>query len=118
MPREMAGTAVESPVAGAERVEFPSMSGEVCRRYIVSGRVQGVFFRASTASVAHRLGLRGRARNLPNGNVMVLALGPESKVDELAEWLRDGPPSAQVTEVQQADEPLDQWQHLPDFRTH
>ncbi len=94
------------------------MSAEICRRYIVSGRVQGVFFRASTASVAHRLGLRGRARNTPDGNVMVLALGPESAVDELGEWLRHGPPSAQVSDVQQADEQLDEWQHLPDFRTH
>ena len=94
------------------------MSAEVCRRYIVSGRVQGVFFRASTASLAHRLGLRGRARNLPDGNVMVLALGPESAVDELGEWLRHGPSSAQVADVQQADEQLDEWQHLPDFRTH
>ena len=94
------------------------MSAEVCRRYIVSGRVQGVFFRASTASLAHRLGLRGRARNLPDGNVMVLAVGPESAVDELGEWLRHGPASAQVADVQQADEQLDQWQHLPDFRTH
>ncbi|MCY4477143.1 MAG: acylphosphatase [Gammaproteobacteria bacterium] len=94
------------------------MSVEICRRYIVSGRVQGVFFRASTASVAHRLGLRGRARNMPDGNVMVVALGPESAVDELGEWLRHGPPSAQVADVQQADEQLDEWQHLPDFRTH
>ena len=94
------------------------MSAEICRRYIVSGRVQGVFFRASTASVAHRLGVRGRARNLPDGNVMVLALGPAAAVDELGAWLQHGPPSARVAEVQQADEPLDRWQHLPDFRTH
>ncbi len=94
------------------------MSAEVCRRYIVSGRVQGVFFRASTASVAHRLGVRGRARNMPDGNVMVLALGPESAVDELGEWLRHGPPSAQVADVQQTDQQMDDWKHLPDFRTH
>ena len=60
-----------------------AMSEEICRRYIVSGRVQGVFFRASTASVAHRLGLRGRASNMRDGKVMVLALGPESAVQEL-----------------------------------
>ena len=53
-----------------------AMSEEICRRYTVSGRVQGVFFRASTASVAHRLGLRGRASNMRDGKVMVLALGP------------------------------------------
>ena len=93
------------------------MSEEVCRRYIVSGRVQGVFFRASTASVAHRLGLRGRASNMRDGNVMVLALGPESAVEELRQWLSHGPPSAQVAEVDESDEQSDKWQHLPDFRT-
>ena len=93
------------------------MSNEICRRYIVSGRVQGVFFRASTASVAHRLGLRGRARNMVDGKVAVLALGPQPAVEELGRWLHDGPPSAQVTDVEETVEPPEQWQHLPDFRT-
>ena len=93
------------------------MSDEICRRYIVSGRVQGVFFRASTASVAHRLGLRGRASNMRDGKVMVLALGPAAAVEELGQWLHRGPPSAQVAEVEEAAEQPDQWRHLPDFRT-
>ena len=93
------------------------MTDETCRRFIVAGRVQGVFFRASTASVAHRLGLRGRAANMRDGNVEVLALGPASAVDELARWLRRGPPSAKVTEVSEQDEPAANWQHLRDFRT-
>ena len=93
------------------------MSEDVCRRYIVSGRVQGVFFRASTASVAHRLGLRGRASNMHDGKVMVLALGPESAVQELGQWLSHGPPSARVAAVEETVEQADQWQHLPDFRT-
>ena len=93
------------------------MSTEVCRRFIVSGRVQGVFFRASTASVAHRLGLKGRASNMRDGNVMVLALGPEEAVDELGEWLRGGPPSARVAEVQVSEEQPQDWAHLADFRT-
>ena len=94
-----------------------AMCEEICRRYIVSGRVQGVFFRASTASVAHRLGLRGRASNMGDGKVMVLALGPESAVQELGQWLSHGPPSARVAEVEESVEPADKWQHLPDFRT-
>ena len=93
------------------------MPTEICRRFIVSGRVQGVFFRASTASVAHRLGLRGRASNLRDGNVMVVALGPEAAVDELGEWLRDGPPSARVAEVEVSEEQPQDWGHLADFRT-
>ena len=96
---------------------MPAMSGEVCRRYIVSGRVQGVFFRASTASVAHRLGLRGRATNLRDGNVLVIAVGPPAGVEELGRWLTVGPPSAQVTHVEENAEPPEQWRHLPDFRT-
>ncbi len=93
------------------------MAEEICRRYIVSGRVQGVFFRASTASVAHRLGLRGRASNMLDGKVSVLALGPVSAVEELGQWLHRGPPSAKVAEVEETAEQVDQWQHLPDFRT-
>ncbi len=96
---------------------MPSMSDEICRRYIVSGRVQGVFFRASTASVAHRLGLRGWASNMLDANVMVLALGPAAAVEELGQWLQSGPPSARVTEVKETAEQAEEYQHLPDFRT-
>ena len=93
------------------------MVREICRRYIVSGRVQGVFFRASTASMAHRLGVRGRASNMRDGKVMVLALGPAEAVEKLGEWLRQGPPSARVAEVQVSEEPPQDWGHLSDFRT-
>ena len=96
---------------------MPAMSEEVCSRFIVSGRVQGVFFRASTASVAHRLGLRGRASNMLDGKVMVIAIGPPHAVEELGQWLHRGPPSARVAEVEETAEQPDQWQHLPDFRT-
>ncbi len=96
---------------------MPAMVKEVCRRYVVSGRVQGVFFRASTASVAHRLGLRGRASNLPGGEVMVLALGPAEAVEKLGDWLREGPPSARVDEVRESEEPPQDWAHLLDFQT-
>lgn len=93
------------------------MSEEMCRRFVVSGQVQGVFFRASTASVAHRLGLRGRASNLRDGNVQVIAVGPSAAVEELGRWLQEGPPSARVTEVQETVEDPGSWGHLPDFRT-
>ncbi len=93
------------------------MTEEICRRYIVSGRVQGVFFRASTASMAHRLGIRGSATNMNDGTVMVLALGQAQAVEQLGEWLHQGPPSARVEQVQVSQEQAQDWAHLADFRT-
>ena len=72
----------------------------VCYRCLVSGRVQGVWFRGSTRDQALRLGLRGYARNLADGRVEVLACGEPAKVDRLRHWLRRGPPLARVDEVQ------------------
>jgi acylphosphatase len=69
----------------------------------VSGRVQGVFFRASTREQAQRVGLRGHARNLPDGRVEVLAVGPDDAVEQLAQWLRHGPPRARVEAVERED---------------
>jgi len=68
-------------------------------RCYVSGRVQGVFFRASTRERARALGLVGRAVNLPDGRVEVIASGPEADLAALRNWLREGPPQAVVTEV-------------------
>jgi acylphosphatase len=72
----------------------------VCRRCYVSGRVQGVFFRASTQQQSIKLGVNGYARNLPDGRVEVLACGEAAKVDALCDWLQSGPPQAQVSDVQ------------------
>ncbi len=69
-------------------------------RFIVSGRVQGVFFRASTRDRALQLGLRGWARNLADGRVEVLAAGDEAALDALAAWLREGPPMARVEDLE------------------
>lgn len=68
-------------------------------RFLVSGRVQGVGFRASTRTEALRLGLDGHARNLRNGDVEVIATGDGDAIEELAIWLRHGPPSARVDAV-------------------
>jgi len=68
-------------------------------RYFVSGRVQGVFYRASAQAEARRLGLNGYARNLPDGRVEVLAAGPEDALAELERWLWQGPPLARVEAV-------------------
>ncbi|HRQ64735.1 MAG TPA: acylphosphatase [Xanthomonadaceae bacterium] len=69
------------------------------RRYLVSGRVQGVFFRASAVETARSLGLRGFARNLADGRVEVVAGGEVDALDALEKWLWQGPPLARVKSV-------------------
>lgn len=68
-------------------------------RAIVTGIVQGVGYRASTAREAQRLQLVGWVRNLPDGSVELEAEGPEHIVDTLIEWCRRGPPSSDVEDV-------------------
>ena len=72
-------------------------------RFIVRGKVQGVWFRASTRDVAVRLGLTGHARNLANGDVEVLAMGDAEAIATLADWLQQGPPLARVDAVVRSD---------------
>lgn len=94
-----------------------TLPAEVCRRFLISGRVQGVFFRASTAREAEALGVRGWARNLPDGRVEVLALGPPGPVGQLGDWLRRGPPPARVDSVASVEEEPGKYPGLVDFRT-
>ena len=68
-------------------------------RFLVSGKVQGVFFRASTRERALDLGLSGRATNLPDGRVDVIAEGAAAALDALEAWLHQGPPAARVESV-------------------
>lgn len=70
-----------------------------CRHFIVSGRVQGVFFRASTEKMAKRLGLTGWVRNLPDGRVELVACGDDADLAELERWLWEGPSHAHVEQV-------------------
>ncbi|MFU8856063.1 MAG: acylphosphatase [Deferrisomatales bacterium] len=65
-------------------------------RVLVSGRVQGIFFRASTREVARRLGLRGWVRNLPDGGVEAVFEGERGLVEEAVAWCRAGPDGARV----------------------
>ena len=69
------------------------------RRWLIGGRVQGVAFRAHTQGRALALGLHGYAMNLADGRVEVYACGAPQALDELAHWLRHGPPTARVDEV-------------------
>ena len=72
-------------------------------RFLVSGRVQGVFYRASTREQALMLGLSGHARNLPDGRVEVLAIGSAASLETLERWLCQGPPAARVDSVLRED---------------
>ena len=83
------------------------------RRFNVTGRVQGVFFRDSTRQVAESLQITGHAINLPDGSVEVLACGDPEALDQLANWLTSGPPLAKVTHVN--SETVD-WQAMQGFR--
>ncbi len=66
---------------------------------LVSGRVQGVWYRGSAREKARELNVTGYAKNLPDGRVEVLACGLEPDVNALIEWLWHGPPDARVSDV-------------------
>ena len=68
----------------------------ICAHIIVSGRVQGVFFRDNTRRKARELGLTGYAKNLPDGTVEVVAEGNEDKINELIKFIKKGPGIAMV----------------------
>ena len=68
---------------------------------IISGYVQGVFFRASTRDMAQRFQLNGWVRNLPDGNVEALFEGTVENLHRAVEWCRTGPPGARVVEVKE-----------------
>jgi acylphosphatase len=72
----------------------------ICRKCLVGGRVQGVFYRATAARRAQELAIRGYARNLPDGRVEVLALGDDAAVAEFVRWLWTGSSASKVTAVE------------------
>lgn len=90
----------------------------IARRCLVSGRVQGVFYRASTRARAEVLGVTGHARNLPDGRVEVLACGEPEAVTALCEWLWRGSPASSVRDVQVETIDADSFGEWPQsFRT-
>ena len=72
---------------------------KICIRCTVSGKVQGVFFRASTREQALQINIQGYAKNLSDGNVEVIAVGHAQDVEKLKDWLHKGPRSAVVDKV-------------------
>lgn len=73
---------------------------KLCVKAMISGRVQGVFFRQSTRQQAQKLDLTGHAINLSDGRVEVLACGTEESIKQLLTWLDHGPEMAQVSKVE------------------
>ena len=67
---------------------------------IISGRVQGVWFRANTKDKAEQLGIGGWVRNTTDGNVEAVFEGDEENIKEMLEWCHHGPPSAKVENVE------------------
>jgi len=92
-------------------------SARIARRCLVSGRVQGVYYRASARQRAHAAGIAGHARNLPDGRVEVLACGEEQAVLRFIEWLWIGPAAAKVTEVTCEEVALAEHEHPEGFHT-
>ena len=71
-----------------------------CLKFLVSGRVQGVFFRVSARELAASLGLTGYVQTLPDGQVALTACGSQGALDAMRDWLWQGPPQAAVSDVQ------------------
>ena len=71
----------------------------MCRRFKISGRVQGVFFRKSAQAAALDIGLRGWVQNLEDGRVETVACGERSQIDQYLAWLKEGPKFARVDQV-------------------
>jgi acylphosphatase len=76
-----------------------------CVRVRISGRVQGVFFRASCARLADDLGVSGWVRNLPDGDLEAVFQGSDEAVERILAWCGEGPPHARVTGVDVRAEP-------------
>lgn len=78
----------------------------VTRSIIVTGKVQGVFFRKYTCHKAIELGLNGWVKNLPDGSVEITATGDENAIRDLILWCHKGPERAKVTQVMVTALPL------------
>lgn len=72
----------------------------ICKKCLISGRVQGVFYRGTAAQRARELGVRGYARNLPDGRVEVLACGDDEAVQTFVSWLWTGSSASKVIAVE------------------
>jgi len=79
---------------------------KTAKKFLVSGRVQGVGYRFFAERVANQLGIYGYVKNLWDGNVEVYAIGDAASLEELKRQLAEGPRSAHVSGVEESDEPV------------
>lgn len=79
---------------------------KICRHFLVSGKVQGVFYRDSTQQTAQNLDLTGYVKNLVNGQVEIEICGEQSSLDEFQQWLWKGPIMSKVEDIQIQDIPM------------
>ncbi len=86
----------------------------ICKIYTITGRVQGVWFRAGTQKTARKMDITGWAKNLPNRSVQVLACGSEENIERFAAWLKKGPAFAKVKSITEEQIPP---QEFSDFET-
>ena len=77
------------------------MAEKICKHFLVTGRVQGVWFRAGAKKEGERLGLSGWTRNLPDGRVEVMVCGTMPQLEQMEAWLQHGPELARVDQLQQ-----------------
>lgn len=89
---------------------------KAAKRYLISGRVQGVGFRFFAQRVAHELGIVGYVMNRPDGSVEAYAVGTEASLAELKRRLAEGPRMSRVNRIMESDEAVDQ--HCVQFVIH
>lgn len=88
------------------------MDEKISIHCFVSGKVQGVWFRANTQKEAQQLGLTGWVRNLGDGRVELMASGTRDQIGALKAWLRRGPELAEVTDMECQEIP---WREFESF---
>ena len=82
------------------------MPAMVTKKILVQGKVQGVNFRNYAKSLADELLIKGQIRNLPDGNVEIIATAEDGIVQQFVDWCYEGPPLAKVDHVSVEDESL------------
>jgi acylphosphatase len=90
------------------------MSKQLCMHCYISGKVQGVWFRATAKEQADSLGINGWAHNLADGRVEIFACGDENQLETFYAWLKHGPQLARVTNYTREDVP---WENHTGFAT-
>ena len=96
-----------SGTPGIDNTEKKILRQMIRRRVIVSGQVQGVFFRDTCRRMAGQQGVAGWVRNLPDGRVEAVFEGEPDGVERMVRWARRGPSDARVTAVAVSDEPVE-----------